>query len=402
MAFVPRPIVRSAGYHVVSRNDSPVSIAALYGQPETSYRDLVAVNHHKPMRFAGMPRGSSATFASLHEGERLRLPWFWFAGKNASRAAMLSDGMVGDTKADAFDVAIHDMLAKHFNTKPDQADAMSNAISLWWKQDHPGAAYKAGGPLPSDIKPYYQNALAWWTAYGMKMNPDVASSVPWSEVPWHAWGKAIAQGLQPKQIDWADVNDYLEKNAPIGAGAPQDFPSFSQAINWGGNIHGTSTPWASASFDVLPMIRFDLLPLDKIDFSGIPQNKSKAATDWLLSRLVQVLGQEDQEAKPKPGGGGIQFDPDILKHLPKPTDTQPCNPGQVYVGGKCYVAPAASGACPEGFDPGQMGGKAVCLPKNAQPSGGTGQPAESSNVGTIVVVGGVAIAVIALYLANRK
>jgi hypothetical protein len=358
----------------VRRGDSLTGISALYGQPEVNYRDLVAANPHKALRFHGMPRGASATFASLREGEDLRLPWFWFAGKNAGKRSLLPAGMVGDVQSDALEDAIKASFGATY-APPAEVAAIANMVSLLWKQDHPGHELPSGQKLESTIKPYVDNATLWWALYGKTMDPAVASSIPWSETPWAAWGKAIAQGLQPGFIDWADINDYLEQNASIGEGAPQGGVDFAHPVDWKGNIPGTATPWAKASFSILPKIRFDLLPLDKIDFSGIPQNKSKEATDWLRHKLSALLGQGESKP-PINGGGGIQIDPDWLNHhLPKPNDPQPCPAGQVWSNGKCVAS----------------------APPQQQP------PPTGSSVSTIVAVGGVAIGLIALYLAsNRK
>lgn len=398
MPFAPRPILRSAGYHTVGRNESLTSIAASYRQPESSYRDLVAANPNKPLRFAGMPRGSSATFASLREGERLRLPWFWFAGKNAGNVGLLPPGMVGDVQSDALSAAIKTMFGVSY-APAEEIDAIANMVSLLWKQDHPGHELPSGDKLPKAIAPYVSNAKAWWSLYGKSLPPSVAASVPWSETPWVAWARAIGQGLQPKFIEWADVNDYLEKHASIGAGAPQGGVSFHEEVLWKGTVPGTNTPWSALEYGVTPQVRFDLFPLDKIDFTGIPQNKTKAATDWLLQRLSGlVMSGAIDEAKPG-GGGGYQLDPNVLKHLPKPTDPQPCPAGQVWADGRCYPMPTANG-CGQGFDLTMVGGKPVCIPHQNQPA--SASAGGDSSVPVIIAVGGVAIGLIALYLANRK
>lgn len=241
MPFVPRTIRRSAGVHIVRPGDSLVSIAAHYGQPEVNYRDLVAANPRKPVRLEGMPRGSSAVFAEFREGEAIRLPWFWFEGKNAGQKAKLSPGMVGDVQMDSIEAFVTDTLGKVYQDKA-MRDAMANAIVQWWKQNHPGGGAPSSDADKKVLELLVGNAFTWWGAIGSGLPSTVSAGVPWNETPWQAWGNAIAQGLRPGNVNWGIVNHYLEKHAQIGDGPGGTLTFDTKVMDWKGPIPGSSTP----------------------------------------------------------------------------------------------------------------------------------------------------------------
>jgi hypothetical protein len=288
MSFVPRPILRSAGIHVYRRGQTPQSIAGMYGQPASSYRDLVAANHRKPMTMRGVGAGASATFASLSDGEQLRLPWFWFAGKNEGNRRMLASGSVGDVQQDAIAAFLTDMFVKVVKDPAllPHIPMAVNTIALWWRQDHPGGEL----PTAADVAVYSIASTSWYNKIGKMLPVEVASSIPWNEVPFRALAIfQAASGITPSAINWGIINDYLEKNVTPGMFPVQYTPiDYKQPIDFGGNVPGTNGKWGNVPWNVLSQVRWDLLPLSYLDTSGAPAGVGEQ-TAWLLGKIKSAV-----------------------------------------------------------------------------------------------------------------
>ncbi len=416
-AFVPRPILRSAGSHTYRPGETPQSIAGLYGQPASSYRDLVAANHNKPLRLHGIPAGSSATFAGLAGGESLRLPWFWFAGKNAHNRRMLAGGGGGDVQQDAVAAAVAAMITPYLKTPEAKAmlPVMVNALSLWWRQDHPQ------GGVPTDaaeITAYAKASASWMDHVGKYMPVDVAAAIPWNEVPFRALAIfQAASGADINEMNWGVINDFLEKNV-----APGDFPAkytpldFKEPIDFAGNVPGTSGAFEKLPWLAMGQVRWDLLPISYLDPSGVP---SEGQTEWLIGKIKAALAKKNaqsgsyQDANPPSGKWPSATPPDCSVN--GPTFYPEKNADGLYTGvcsgcGKNALVNPVDGMCDckPGFEldvnsPGQHD----CKPIGEGPFAGGNKPQlpakeEESSATPIIIAGGILLGAVALYFANRK
>ncbi len=447
MAFVPRPIRRSAGMHTVRAGQNPATIAGLYGQPASSYRDLVAANSHRPLSLAGVPQGNSATFASLGAGDELRLPWFWFEGKNEGARRMLPPGTVGDAQQDSIDAAILAILSPAAKTPEAKAvlPAAVNALGLWYRQDHPGG----GVPTVADILPYSNTSADWWKRIGQKLPPDVAASIPWNETKWRGAAKLVASGLDLQGINWGQVNSLLETSVKPGMFASTDLPiDWKQSVDFSGSVPGTAISWGALPWSKLGDIRWDLLPIEQIDLSKAPKAGALTQTQWLIAQIKSALGFQQgagqggsQDVAPPPNCASVGPNSypivDASGHYTgecfagcganafQDTDKLcTCKPGFVIDpalpnSGDCIPDPSAitqnQKSCPNGgtFWVGNGGAVGCKCPDGTitalGPTGGCpaavpSPPAAAADSTTtpLLIVGGLALGAIALYFANRK
>jgi hypothetical protein len=456
MPFVPRPILRSAGVHVVrSPRETPGAIAMLYGQPASSGRDLVAANPHRPYTLAGLPKGSPATFRHLAAGDELRLPWFWFEGRNAGKRSLLPPGTVGDVMQDEIAAAIGDLLSQMMpNPTPAEAavfPAAINTLALWWRQDHPGG----GVPTKADLNEYAKSSTSWWLKVGEKLPPEVAAAIPWNEVPFRALALYIKQsGVHLSILDWAAINQYLEANVTPGM-----FPFEATPVDWKGpvnfasNVPGTQTPWPALPWKVMPVARWDLLPIGELlQTPGKAQGATAAEqTAWFLGQIKAIV----EKKNPPQGGPSEDITPNVTYPGPIPPDcssypagsypeknAQGLFTGQCVTCGKnatvnltdgwCDCKPGfildptnpydcipdpqnAAQGCPNGgtlVNVQDLGPRCMCPDGKLTPTGPTGgckaaappppkEESSSSNT-ALIVAGGVAIGLAALFFANKR
>jgi len=200
-AFVPRPIYRihTLGY-VVEQGDTPSRIAQKFGQHPGAYRDLVAANLHgrtlMPMAL-GSPY-SSRTFATLAEGEVLRIPAHW---PNPQTGMLGAPGTVGeqmlDPIAQAMAQAVAAVNAGSGNSYADWTAAMTNAAVQWW---HNQMGTQPSGN-PADYIPYVTAATAWINSIAIPQGLDPAQV---ASFPWGAFLAMLPAAFDPTQIDWAN------------------------------------------------------------------------------------------------------------------------------------------------------------------------------------------------------
>lgn len=449
-AFAPRPILRSAGTHIYRQGETPWGIAQLYGQPASSYRDLVAANHRKPLSMRGVPSGASATFQSLHDGERLRLPWFWFAGKNDGARRMLAGGNVGDVQQDAISSALTALFAPAAKT-PElvaRVPVLVNMLGLFWRQDHPGQAAPSSFTI-DDLKPYLPFVNAWIDVIGKNIPSSKAAEIPWNEVPFRALAIfQSASGITLSAINWGVINDYLEKNVTVGLFPMATTPiDFKQAQDFTGNVPNTNGKWINLPWNVLGQVRWDLLPLSYLATDAAPGDLGQQ-TNWLLHKIQFAVAKQKaaQSGSSPPSGEQAPFPsatpPDCSK-LGKPAYAEK-NAAGLYTGicitcgANAHIAadglcdcnpgfqldptnpnnpdcvPVSSGnMCPNGgvFTVGQGGAVGCKCPDGSMtvtgPSGGCKAPpapaAASDDSNTpLLIAGGVLLGGLALYFANRK
>ncbi len=340
-SFVPRPIYRVKKYaYLAEARDTAQSIAQKFGRPVRDYKDLVAANL-AGRKLEPMPLGSpfgSQTFASLAEGEQIKIPAHW-----PDLVGVVGDAAGGGSAMvpDAILKGITQMIASvnagsgGAAVPPELMQGVSNAAVQWWTNTQGTTAAAA----PSDYVPFITSAIAWVNGPGKQIAADVGPQAV-AGFPWGAVLSLLPAKIDPTQIDW-------EKDTIPGTGG---------------------TPWSSMPWDYLAQVGSSL---EQIKPGPIPWGDPSVA--GVLAAFKSVIDPALQQLNIVVCGINAESHPDGQCYC-KPgytwaTATFDANDPNAY---NCVPTPVGPTSPPTGTPPAGGGTTPTVTPPAGKPPAGGG------------------------------
>ncbi len=323
MRLVPQKISHVAGFTRVKPGESLAAVCGRFGQPVSSYTELVGANLHRELDLSGPPE-MVATLAGIREGDVLYIPAEWVRRSRVDLEG--GAGVIADELVDQ----IANLYPNVANLPPDKYKVLVETLGGWWRADHPGDM----NPTKAQLNGYANSLLSWYDAIGKQLTSNIAERIPWAQVPW-----AFIAAMAKENFPWWTVNADKINTMLKTRVVPGTAKHLPQIKHWDQSVWDKASLHAqhmdeTALWTALTKFRWDLFPDGAINPTTFKFGMN--AQDWLVDQINKVYPNWNADAAEANQDTAIDF--------------LSCGLGKVKIGGQCYgVVPAnAQGGCPAG------------------------------------------------------
>lgn len=327
MRLVPQKISHVAGFTRVKPGESLAAVCGRFGQPVSSYTELVGANLHRELDLSGPPE-MVATLAGIREGDVLYIPAGWVRGSRVDLEG--GAGLIADELVDL----IANLYPNVTNLPPDKYKVLVETLGGWWRADHPGDM----NPTKAQLNGYANSLLSWYDAIGKQLTSNIAERIPWAQVPWAFIAAMAKENFAWWAIDADKINTMLKTR--VVPGTAKHLPQIKQ---WDQSVWDKASLHAqhmdeTALWVALTKFRWDLFPDGAINPTTFKYGMN--AQDWLVDQINKIYPNWNEDA--------AKANQDTIPG--NVIDFLSCGVGKVKIGGQCYgVVPAnAQGTCPGG------------------------------------------------------